>query len=171
MRFSTTQTSLTTPTQPRQNGGSVVYRGVTTGNAATELFIDGQVGRRLVPDLNSGGIIIVRAARYIPSLSNVNYTNFITGYITTVVGGISLLDQDSGTAGSQDNVIIAAQGLTTRVGLINPGVGADNGILLDAVQPVGTTPGFLRLQVRGSASTQVIWEVQADFVEATASNG
>lgn len=177
MRFSTDLTSLSTPVQPRQNGGSVVYRGVTTGNAATELFIDGQARRRLLPDTPAGGTIVARAVAY-----NVTDNAVLSGTINALftmssAGVLALVDQDSTTAGVQDNVLTALTTAGTRAGVLGVTVGADNGVQFDAVPAVGTpgTPGFvpayIRLRVRGSASKTVTWEVQADFVEANAYNG
>ena len=177
MRFSTDLTSLSTPVQPRQNGGSVVYRGVTTGNTATELFIDGQARRRLLPDTPAGGLIVARAVAY-----NVTDNTVLAGTINALftmssAGVLTLVDQDSTTAGVQDNVLSALTTAGTRAGVLGVTVGADNGLQFDAVPAVGTpgapgfVPAYIRLRVRGLAARTVNWEVQADFVEANAFNG
>lgn len=171
MRFSSTPTSLTAPTQPRQIQISANYRGNTTNATATELFIDGQPTRRLVPDNSSGGLLVLRATQYTPASNTVRYVNLYVSYAVSAAGVITLVDQDSGTAGSQDNVVIGVQAITTRAGQLGVGVGADHSLAVDAVPASGGLPAYIRLQVRGAAATTAIWEVQIEALEATAVGG
>lgn len=171
MRFSTIPTSLTIPVQARQNGGSVVYRGITENATATELFIDNQNHRRLVPDPRSGGFLSIRAVAYnvtdnttLAALTNVLFQVSSAGVIT-------LVDQDSVTGGAQDNVLSSVTTAGTRAGALGVSVAADNGVAVDVVAASGSTPAFLRLRVRGAANKTISWEVVADYAESTSTNG
>ena len=170
MRFSTTPTSFTEPTQGRLNKIETVYRGQTTGNTATELFIDGISGKRLVPDKNSGGLLRVTAVAYSVTTPDTSFVQSVTLFSCTPAGVLTTLDQDSGTAGTQDNIATALQGITTRARQLGTVVSADNGIYIDAVAASGSTPAYLRLQVRGTPSNVIAWEVQVEVLEVTATN-
>lgn len=171
MRFSTVPTSLTVPNQARQNGGQVVYRGVTTNATATELFIDQQPTRRLTPEPRVGGMLVVKAAAYNVTDNTVLAAMQFTNYQVSAAGVITLVDQDSVTGGSQDNVLNAVTTAGTRVGALGQSVAADNGIQFDVVAASGSTPAFLRFQVRGAAGKTISWEVVVEFIEATVTNG
>lgn len=171
MRFSTTPTSISSPVQARQNGGTVVYRGVTQDAATTELFIDQQAGRRLVPDNRSGGTLFIKATMYNITDNTVLSDARTMLYTTSSAGVIALSDLDSGTGGVQSNVSYGLSGVTTRAGNLNINSTGGNGFLIDSVAASGSTPAYLRLQVTGAASKAVAWEIVVDFVEATAANG
>ncbi len=171
MRYSTNSTSLAAPVLARQNGGTVVYRGTTVGNTATELFIDGQPGRRLVPDNRSGGILRLSAVAFNPVSISTGASVHQVLFQVSAAGVITLVDQDSTTAGVQDNVLAAVTTAGTRAGALGTSVGADFGIQVDVVAATATAPAFLRLQVRGAASITLNWEVVVDYVEATSTNG
>lgn len=171
MRYTTQATSLAAPVLARQSGGTVVYRGTTTNAVATELFIDGQAGRRLVPDARSGGIMRLTVAAFNTATSAVLASFHQVLFQVSAAGVITLVDQDSVTGGSQDNVLVAATTAGTRAGALGVTVGADNGIQVDVVAATATAPAYLRVQVRGVVAQTVNWEVVVDYVEATAANG
>lgn len=166
MRF-TTNLSPLSPTQPRHNAGTVTYRGVTFDTNTTELFIDGQVGRRLVPELGSLVYLRATAIRYAE-----NNTGAIQESIALVItnqnGTLSIVDQDSGVGGSQPNIPYAFT-VTTRNNItLGLDLANTNSYAFDVVQG---TPGFIRLQVRSANALRNNWEIRVDFTEATALGG
>lgn len=176
MRFSTVQTSIGNQALGRNNLIEVLYRGTSFDATPLELLIDQGANRRLVPDPQSGTNLRFKAVAY-----NVTDNTVLAGggfvYATcSVAGVIALVDQDSVTAGSQDNVLIAVTTAGTRAGAIGVTTTADNGIQFDVVALAGTpgtptfTPAFIRLRVRGQASKTIVWEVYAELVEATITN-
>lgn len=171
MRYTTSATSIASPVLARQNGGTVVYRGSTNGNTPAELFIDGQVGRRLVPDARSGGILRATAAAINVANSNTTASVHQVLFQVSAAGVISLIDQDSVTGGAQDNVLVGVVTAGTRAGALNTSVGVDTGLQFDVVAATATAPAFLRLQARGLPGSVLNWEVVVDYVEATAANG
>ncbi len=183
MRFSTNQTAFDTNPALTWNMGrtnliTTFYRGQTTDATATELFIDGITGRRMVPDRAGCGVIRLLAACYNTTGAGVPlaYTDLRIGFFVSSAGVITMLDQDTGTAGTQDNVPVALQGLVTRGGNLGTSVAADYSVQMDAVASSGTpgqpgfVPAYLRVRVRGTAATTVTWEVFAEVLEVTATN-
>jgi len=178
MRFSTNQTSFdanpnTVWNQGRNNLVTAFYRGQTVNATATELFIDNISTRRMVPDRASGGVLRIQAVAYNITDNTTLYGNLFVSFQCSSAGVITLVDQDSVTGGSQDNVLGAVTTAGTRAGVLGVTVGVDNGVQVDVVAASGTpgTPGFapayLRLQVRGAANKTVSWEVFVEVLEAT----
>lgn len=170
MRFSTIPTSLSIPVQARQNGGSVVYRGMTTNATPTEVFIDNQSPRRLVPEPRSGGLIITKAIAYNVTDNTTLGSTHQTMFQVSAAGVITFVDQDSTTGGVQDTALHAISLAGTRAGGLVT-LASDFGIGYDVVAASGSTPSYIRLQVRGAANKTVAWELVVDYVEATSTNG
>ena len=176
MRFSNVLTSIGAQPQGRNNSIEVLYRGATTDATATELFIDQAINRRLVPDNQSGLNLRFKVAAYNVTDNTVLGGGGLVFATCSAAGVIALVDQDSVTAGVQDNVLIAVTTAGTRAGAIGVTVAADNGIQYDVVASVGVfgtatfVPAYIRLRVRGQAAKTVSWEVFAEIVEATATN-
>lgn len=174
MRFSTVQTSIGSQYLGRNNLIEVLYRGTTVDATPLELFIDQAVNRRLVPDIQSGTKIRFKACAYNITDNTVLGGGGIVLATTSVAGVIALVDQDSVTGGSQDNVLLAVTTAGTRAGAIGVTVAADNGIQYDVVALAGIpgtptfTPAFIRLRVRGQAAKTIAWEVYTEIIEATA---
>lgn len=176
MRFSTVQTSIGAQYLGRNNLIEVLYRGTSVDATPLELFIDQAVNRRLVPDIQSGVNLRFKAVAYNITDNTVLAGGGFVYAATSTAGVITLVDQDSVTAGVQDNVLIAVTTAGARAGAVGVTVAADNGIQFDVVALAGTpgtptfTPAFIRLRVRGMAAKTVAWEVYSELVEATATN-
>lgn len=157
----------------RQNEITAAYRGVTSNATATELFLDGNASRRLVPDVPAGGILRFLACGYNATDNTTLYAETLVSFQVSAAGVITLVDQDSVTGGAQDQPINAITIAGTRAGVLGNVVTADNGFFVDVVAASGTlgspnfVPAYLRLQVRGAANKTVLWEVWVSGLEVS----
>lgn len=164
MRLSTINTSLSTPVQARQNGGTVVYRGTTSGSTVTELFIDNQSSRRLVPD--NRGAVLLRVLAIATNLTTgaQSIDNRLLSFNVSAAGVITQVNAVQFITGAGVTPAALANQLAV-------GTGSDNGLAFNIVAASGSTPAYIQVAARGAAGATVAWEVVVDYVETNANNG
>lgn len=168
MRFSTVITSIREALQTRQTRGTVMYRGTTTNATATELFIDAQPLRRLVPATDSTTLLNCRMVCH-GSASISLFSNRKVLVRNTAAGVLSIVDLDATTVGANDvepaNAVAAASGAVVASVPVIPNTGT-NSVAFSVVAASGSTPAYIAVTATGTASTTLWWEVEIDFTEA-----
>lgn len=168
MRFSSIVTSIREALQHRQNQGEVIFRGRTTNATPTELFIDGQPSRRMVPAKDSTTLFkVTGVAHYSNGLSL--HTTSVAMFRTTAAGVITQVDLDGTTAAAQGIELAAC--VAAPSGAVVPKLntftlGAANGHTYTIVPATATSDAYVALSVTGTASVTVDWELMVTFIEA-----
>ena len=174
MRYSTINTSIRESTQTRQYDGKGSYRATTNATTAIELFLDGQINRRLVPALDS--TTLLNCYGVIHTVAASTFTNRRALIRNTAAGVLSFVDLDATTAGLNDveiaSSVAAASGAATLTVPVAPGVAGAGSLVFSLVQPatVGgvSTPGYVVLTYTPAVATTTYVELRADFIEAGA---
>ena len=168
MRFSTILTNIREALSARQYSGTVKYRAALTSTAVTELPIDSQPSRRLVPALDSGTLLRVTAVLYRPTGAAVFHSTRRLLAVCSPAGVVTLTDLgDTGLAVAGPSGAFAASAPT----LNGTAVAATNGlqfVVVPAVLVNGavTVPAFLRLDVSSASAALTYLEVDVEFSEA-----
>jgi hypothetical protein len=161
MRFSSIQTSIREPLNHRQEESVACYRGRTTNATLTELFIDAQPARRIVPAWDSTLFIrLIGVAHYsngtsLTTMSQHTFRVSPLGVITQIgAPGVELAGAVAAPSGA---VAPKVQVLT---------LGGANGYTFTIVPPTTTSNGYIALAVTGLAATTIDWEFQMVMMEA-----
>jgi hypothetical protein len=168
MRFSSIATSIREALQHRQGQGEVIFRGRTTNATATELFIDGQPSRRMVPAKDSTTLIkIIGVAHYSNGTSL--HSDSVAMFRTTAAGVITQVDLDGTTAAAQGIELAAT--VAAPSGAVVPKLntftlGGANGYTFTIVPATATADAYVSLSVTGVASVTIDWEIMVRFIEA-----
>lgn len=167
MRFSSILTSIREAMQSNQYGGNIVFRGRTTNATPTELFIDAQPSRRIVPCTNSTVYLaIVGVAHYANGTSLCTDSRHM--FRVSAAGVITQVDLDGTTAATQGVELagaVAAPSGAAVPKLNTMALGAANGYTLTIVPATATSNAYISLSVTGIADV-VDWEFQVQFLEA-----
>jgi hypothetical protein len=161
MRFSSTLTSIREPLNQRQEELLAYYRGRTTNATPTELFIDAQPSRRIVPSADSSVLIkLTGIAHYSNGTTLTTYSQHVfrvstTGVITQIgAPGVELAGAVAAPSGA---VAPKVQVLT---------LGGANGYTFTIVPATTTSNAYIALTVTGLAATTIDWEMQMVMLEA-----
>lgn len=168
MRYSSIATSIREALQHRQGEGEVIYRGRTTGNTLTELFIDGQPSRRMVPAKDSTMLLKITGVAHYSNGTSL-HSDSVAMFRTTAAGVITQVDLD-GTTASAQGVEVAASAATPS-GAVVPKLntftlGGANGYTFTIVPATATTDSYVALNVTGLTSVNIDWEIMVRFIEA-----
>ena len=168
MRFSSVVTSIREALQQRQGPGQFTMRGRTTNATLTELFIDGQPSRRIVPSTDSTVMISLKGVAHYQNGTSL-FTDSFHMFRTSLAGVITQIDLDGTTAGTQG--VESAGSVAAPSGAVVPKtnvltLGAANGYTLTIVPAAGTTPAYISVSVTGLAATTIDWEFNVMYVEA-----
>ena len=166
MRFSTILTSIRESLSTRQYSGKVDYRINTTSAAVVEVFIDGQVARRLTPALDS--TTLLNCYGVIHTAAGSTFTNRRALVRCTVAGVLSLVDLDATSANNDvelASAINGPSGAVTGTAPVIPSSGVGS-IAFNVVQPVGTVPGYISVTYTPVSAAPTFVELRADFIEA-----
>jgi len=168
MRFSSIATSIREALMQRQGAGTVLYRGRTTNATLTELFIDAQPNRRIVPSKDSTTLIkLVGVAHYSNGTSLL--TDSVHMFRTSAAGVITQVDLDGTTAaiqGVETPGAVAASSGAVVPKLNTLALGAANGYTFTIVPATATADAYIAVSVTGIAATTIDWELLVTFVEA-----
>ena len=168
MRFSSIVTSIREAMQMRQGSGDILFRGRTTNATTTELFIDGQPNRRIVPSSDSTVMLDIRGvAHYSNGTSLITKSQHL--FRVSAAGVITQVDLDGTTAGAQG--VETAGAVAAASGAVVPklnvlALGAANGYTLTIVPATATSNAYISLSVTGIAATTIDWEFNVSYVEA-----
>lgn len=168
MRFSSIVTSISEAFQQRQGSGQVLYRGRTTNATLTELYIDGQPSRRIVPSKDSTTILkVVGVAHYSNGTSL--HTDSVHMFRTSAAGVITQIDLDGTTAATQGvetpgSVAASSGAVVPKLNVL--ALGAANGYTFTIVPATATAEAYITVSVTGLAATTIDWELLVTFVEA-----
>ena len=161
MRFSSILTSIREPLTQRQEEVLAFYRGRTVNATPTELFIDGQPSKRIVPSSDSTLLIeLMGLAHYAngTSLATISQHMFRVsplGVITAVgAPGVEL----AGAAAAPSGLVVAKVQVLT--------LGAANGYAFAIVAATPTSNAYISLTVTGLAATTIDWEFKMEMLEA-----
>lgn len=161
MRFSSIITSIREHLSGRQEESLAFYRGRTTNATLTELFIDGQPARRIVPSSDSSVIIkLTGIAHYSNGTTLTSYSQHVfrvsaAGVITAIgAPGIELAGAVAAPSGA---VSPKVQTLT---------LSGANGYTLTIVPATSTSNAYIALSVTGLAATTIDWEFLMEMLEA-----
>jgi hypothetical protein len=168
MRFSSILTSIKEALNHRQGPGAFTMRGRTTNATLTELFIDGQPSRRIVPSTDSSVMLCIRGVAHYGNGTTL-FTDSTHLFRVSAVGVITQVDLDGTTA--------ATQGVETAAAVLAPSgaavpklsvmaLGAANGFTLAVVAATATSPAYISLSVTGLASVNIDWEFDVKYIEA-----
>jgi hypothetical protein len=161
MRFSSIVTSIREALQQRQTLGSVFFRGRTTNATLTELFIDGQPARRIVPSADSSvnirmfGVAHLSNGTTLTTLSQHVFRVSPAGVITAVnAPGLEL----AGAAAAPSGAVVPKLGVMT--------LGGASGYTFTIVPATATNAAYIALSVTGIAATTIDWEFEMSYLEA-----
>jgi hypothetical protein len=168
MRFTTILTSIKEALSHRQGPGAFTMRGRTTNATSTELFIDGQPGRRIVPSSDSTVVLFIRGVFHY-SNGGSSFTDSTHLFRVSPLGVITQLDSDGTTAGVQG--VEAAATVLSPSGAVVPklsamSLGTANGFTLNIVAATATSPSYIALFANGVASVNADWEFDIKYIEA-----
>lgn len=168
MRFSSIITSIREALQQRQGPGQLTMRGRTTNATLTELFIDGQPGRRIVPSTDSTVLLSIKGVAHYSNGTSL-FTDSFHMFRVSLAGVITQIDLDGTTAGAQG--IESAATVAAPSGAVAPKtnvltLGAANGYTLTIVPATATNPAYISLSVTGLAATTIDWEFNVMYIEA-----
>jgi hypothetical protein len=168
MRFSSIITSIREALQIRQGPGAVVYRGRTTNATLTELFIDGQANRRIVPAADSSILISLRGVAHYGNGTTL-FTDSQHLFRVSTAGVITQLDIDGTTGGSQGvespgSVAAPSGAVVPKLNVLT--LGAANGYTFTVVPATATSNAYIALSVTGLAATVIDWEIELKYLEA-----
>jgi hypothetical protein len=170
MRFSSIVTSIRDALQQRQGPGEIVFRGRSTASVTSELFIDGQPGRRIVPS-NDSTVLLELTGVANTSAGASLFTQSIHMFRCSAAGVITQVDIDGTTGGSQGvelaGAVLGASGAVVPKTSVMTATGI-NGYIWTIVPAAGITPAYLSLSVAGTggAGTWVDWEFEVEYIEA-----
>lgn len=160
MRFSSIITSIREALQQRAESGVAFYRGRTTNATLTELFIDGQPSRRIVPSTDSTLVIrLMGAAHYSNGTSLATFSQHLfrvstTGVITQIgAPGVELAGAVAAPSGA----------VSPKVQVLT--LGGANGYTFTIVPATATSLAYIAFSVTGLAATTVDWEFEMAFQE------
>ena len=161
MRFSSIITSIREPLTQRQEEVLAFYRGRTTNATATELFIDGQPSKRIVPSSDSTLLIeLMGLAHYAngTSLATISQHLFRVSQlgVITAIGapGVEL----AGAVAAPSGIAAAKVQVLTLNGA--------NGYAFTIVAATPTSNAYIALTVTGLAATTIDWEFKMEMLEA-----
>lgn len=168
MRYSSIATSIREALQHRQGQGEVIYRGRTINATLTELFIDGQPSRRMVPAKDSTALFKITGVAHYSNGTSL-HTDSVAMFRTSATGVTTQVDLDGTTGGSQG--IELASSVATPSGAIVPKLntftlGGANGYTFTVVPATATADSYISLSVTGVASVTIDWELTVRFIEA-----
>lgn len=168
MRFSSIVTSIREALQVRQGAGEMLFRGRTTNATLTELFIDGQPNRRIVPSSDSTVLLDIRGVAHYSNGTSL-FTKSQHLFRVSAAGVITQIDLDGTTAGAQG--VETAGTVAAPSGAVVPKLnvltlGGANGYTLTIVPATATTNAYISLSVTGLAATTIDWEFSVEYVEA-----
>lgn len=168
MRFSSIITSIREAFQTRQGADSIMFRGRTTNATPTELFIDGQPSRRIVPSADSTVLLNLRGVAHYSNGTSL-LTNSYHMFRVSTTGVITQVDLDGTTAAIQGvesaGAVAAASGAAVpKLNVL--ALGAANGYTLTVVPATATSNAYIALTVTGLAAVNVDWEIDVRYVEA-----
>jgi hypothetical protein len=168
MRFSSILTSIREGLQQRQGPGPMLFRGRTTNATLTELFIDGQPSRRIVPSSDSSILLALRGVAHYQNGTSL-FTDSYHMFRCSLAGVITAVDIDGTTGGAQG--IESAGTVAGPAGAVVPksnilGLGVANGYTFTIVPATATANAYIALSVTGIASVTVDWELEARYIEA-----
>lgn len=168
MRFSSIITSIREAFQTRQGADNIMYRGRTTNATPTELFIDGQPSRRIVPSTDSTVLLNLRGVAHYSNGTSL-FTDSYHMFRVSALGVITQVDLDGTTASAQGIESAAAVAASSGAAVPKLNVlaaGAANGYTLAIVPSTSTSNAYISLSVTGLASVTVDWEIDVRYVEA-----
>lgn len=168
MRFSSILTSIKEALQTRQGPGAFTIRGRTTNATLTELYIDGQPSRRIVPSTDSSVLISLKGVAHYGNGTSL-FTDSHHMFRVSALGVITQVDVDGTTASAQG--VESPGSVATSSGAVVPklnvlALGAANGYTFTIVPATATSNAYIALSVTGLASTVVDWEFDVSYVEA-----
>lgn len=168
MRFSSIITSIREALQIRQGPGAVVYRGRTTNATLTELFIDGQPNRRIVPSADSSILVSLRGVAHYGNGTTL-FTDSQHLFRVSTTGVITQLDIDGTTGGAQGvespgSVAAPSGAVVPKLNVLT--LGAANGYTFTVVPATATSNAYIALSVTGLAATTIDWEFELKYLEA-----
>lgn len=168
MRFSSIITSIREAFQIRQGSDSVIYRGRTTNATLTELFIDAQPARRLVPASDSTALLNISGVAHYANGTSLFTTSYHM-FRVSPAGVITQVDIDGTTGGAQG--VELASSVAAPSGAVVPKLnvltlGAANGYTLTIVPATATSNAYISFNVTGLAATTIDWEFDVRFIEA-----
>ena len=168
MRFSSILTSIKEAFQTRQGSDHVMFRGRTTNATLTELFIDGQPNRRIVPSTDSTVMLNLRGVAHYSNGTSL-HTDSYHMFRVSPLGVITQVDLDGTTASAQGvesaaSVAAASGAVVPKLGVM--ALGAANGYTLAIVPATATSNAYISISVTGIASVTIDWEFDVRYTEA-----
>jgi hypothetical protein len=167
MRFSSILTSIREGLQHRQVPGPIVFRGRTTNATLTELFIDSQPNRRIVPSSDSTVLLELRGVAHYQNGTSL-FTSSLHMFRCSLAGVITQIDIDGTTGGAQGveiagSVAAASGAVVPKTNVL--GAGVANGYTFTIVPATATSNAYISLSVTGIASVTIDWELEVRFTE------
>jgi hypothetical protein len=168
MRFSSIITSIREALQIRQGPGAVTYRGRTTNATLTELFIDGQPNRRIVPSSDSSVLVTLRGVAHYSNGTTL-FTDSTHLFRVSTTGVITQIDVDGTTAAAQGvespgSVAASSGAVVPKLNVL--GLGLANGYTFTIVPATATANAYIALSVTGLAATTIDWEFELKYIES-----
>lgn len=168
MRFSNILTSIRESFQSRQYAGSVNYRAATTATTAVEVFLDGQVGRRLVPATDSTTLLNCYGVCHTVAGAS-TFTQRRVLVRCSALGVLSFVDLDATTVGLNDveiaSSVATASGATVLTVPIIPGTAVAGSFVFSLVALTSTSPAYIAATYTPAVATATFLEVKVDFIE------